>query len=671
MPKWKASYESGRKYSSQWEKEYPWCKLAPDGSGSAFCKVCNVSIFPKISSLKTHQSSNKHKSNTPGSANTLDANVIKTPRQKSAEEKTVDIHLSVAMACHCSIMTIDHLGDIVKRHGKGSILKNLNLHRTKCSGLIKNVISPSLKSVVISDIKGKHFALLCDESTDISTQKHMCILARYLSCVTNKIETSFLGLIPVHEATGENLFNVINEEVKSCGQDLSNCIGFASDGANNMMGCNNSVWTRVKSMSPNCVPLKCICHSLALCIQYAVGKLPSNIGFLLTEIPHWFCNSDLRREAFKTLFSVMNPPDQDIPRAAPLPFEKTSNTRWLVRGKVMYNLLLNWEELKAYFTACENAQDNIQVKFKARLIKEMLNDNVNLLYFEFVTPLVQEFERVNSMFQQTNADPHELYNQLYMHSQSLINRINTKDGHKKPIEQVDFGAKFLLSCTKYLANRGHDDAAKIKIQDVKGRCLQALEEAVAQVNMRLPESKNTFHGLSKLNPSIVLNQVTRPPFSTLPFLYLIQDKIDTVEEQYRKLILVDWSKEEPFNTKGKIPENTEQFWSDILTYNKHFKDLATYALTCLITPCSNAVVERTFSLVTSIKTKPRNRMQINMLDALVRIRSHLIYSNKCCKDFIVTTDMLDRFNFKQVYSASAIEVSSSSTSPDEEEMLLE
>ena len=91
-----------------------------------------------------------------------------------------------------------------------------------------------------------------------------------------------------------------------CGQSLANCSSFATDGASSMVGCNNSVRSTLKAVCPFCVQLKCICHSLALCIQYAASKLPSNIGFLLSEIPHWFHHSELRREAYKQLFRVMN-----------------------------------------------------------------------------------------------------------------------------------------------------------------------------------------------------------------------------------------------------------------------------------------------------------------------------------------------------------------------------
>jgi hypothetical protein len=95
----------------------------------------------------------------------------------------------------------------------------------------------------------------------------------------------------VQQATGEKIFNLIDEEIKRCGQSLANCIGLATDGASHMVECNNPVWRRLKAVFPFCVQHKCICHLLALCIQYAVSKPPSNIGFLLSEIPNWFRHS--------------------------------------------------------------------------------------------------------------------------------------------------------------------------------------------------------------------------------------------------------------------------------------------------------------------------------------------------------------------------------------------
>ena len=104
----------------------------------------------------------------------------------------------------------------------------------------------------------------------------------------------------------------------------------------------------------------------------------------------------------------------------------------------------------------------------------------------------------------------------------------------------------------------------------------------------------------------------------------------------------------PARTNG-FPVDTEQLWIGVLQH-KAFKELATFALTCLITPVSNAVVERIFSVLSSVKTKARNRVQLNLLDAIVRVRAELLLSSKCCKDFTASPEMLKNFTLDKAYA---------------------
>ena len=212
-------------------------------------------------------------------------------------------------------------------------------------------------------------------------------------------------------------------------------------GAAAMVGRNNFVWTRLKAAAPDCVQFKCVCHSLSLCIQHAGEKLTSNIGFLINEIPHWFSHSEMSREACKHLLKPMNPPNIEstgTDKTTPFPFVKPSVTRLLARGKVMYNILANWDELLAYFTVAEQSKSmRINARYKARLLIEMLLDKVNYLYFSFSTPIVQEFKKVNALFQQTSADPHELSSELNRHHQSLLNRLYLPNGSMKSLGDID------------------------------------------------------------------------------------------------------------------------------------------------------------------------------------------------------------------------------------------
>ncbi|CAM1306207.1 Uncharacterised protein g4276 [Pycnogonum litorale] len=458
MPKWKCSYEGGRRYMKSWEEKYVWVKQASDGTENAFCKICHQSIIPKASNLANHGKSDKHMKNV-SAANSSKSIPFKKVTQNKDDSKRVkifEIEMAVGIACHSAVRSVDHLGEIMKRHGEGSTVGNIRLHRTKCTKILTNVVAPALKENLTEKLKGKKYSVLVDESTDISSDKNMAVVLRYFDETLNEIATAFAGLLPVSSTTGVILFEALVECLRSFGLSLADCIGYGSDGASNMVGEHNSLWSRIREESPNCIQMRCICHSLSLCIQHAFEKLPSNLGFLLKEVPKWFSKSKIRRKAFQDLFNVINPDDQR--QGSPLPFTKYCETRWLIRGKVMYNILVNWEELKAYFAVAEpTASQNS--RFKARLIHEMLADPVNYLYIQFATPIIAEFETVNALFQSTNANPEELERELHLHYKSLKDRVFNANGNCKPISQIDFGYKFIMEADKY-SSQSTDEQTK-------------------------------------------------------------------------------------------------------------------------------------------------------------------------------------------------------------------
>ena len=149
-----------------------------------------------------------------------------------------------------------------------------------------------------------------------------------------------------------------------------------------------------------------------------------------------------------------------------------------------------------------------------------------------------------------------------------------------------------------------------------------------------------------LHPNKVLDASQRVPYNQLLLPHLRQENADVIEEQYRKILHCRWKEEPIFD--GTLPDSTIQFWSRIVNFqsslgHKPFEELATYVLNCLTNPVSNAVVERTFSLVTSVKTKVRNRLGLELLNTITRIRSQLQFSENCCISFQVTKRMLELF----------------------------
>ena len=69
-------------------------------------------------------------------------------------------------------MSADHLMLLMPSIFPDSkIAAHLSMHRTKCTGLIKNLIGSCLLQELLNDVGESFYSLIIDESTDISQEK--------------------------------------------------------------------------------------------------------------------------------------------------------------------------------------------------------------------------------------------------------------------------------------------------------------------------------------------------------------------------------------------------------------------------------------------------------------------------------------------------------------------
>ena len=180
--KWKTSYDVNRQYKKIWEQKFSWLQMVEDGTHRAYCKWCHCIIKPKMTNLVKHNKSLKHKQSTPLIENFTNINLAE-------DIKKAELRIALTMTCHCAVRTVDHLNEVFVVYGRGSLLENVKIHRTKCMGLIKNVISPSLRDDVVEDFKNKKY----------SANNHLCILVHFFSVLKNETVTKFMGLILVQQ----------------------------------------------------------------------------------------------------------------------------------------------------------------------------------------------------------------------------------------------------------------------------------------------------------------------------------------------------------------------------------------------------------------------------------------------------------------------------------------
>ena len=88
---------------------------------------------------------------------------------------------------------------------------------------------------IIADIGNEFFAILVDETRDISTKEQMAIPLRYVN-KSGSIVERFLGVVHVKDTTASSLKSAIDELFCKHELSISSICGQGYDGASNMSG---------------------------------------------------------------------------------------------------------------------------------------------------------------------------------------------------------------------------------------------------------------------------------------------------------------------------------------------------------------------------------------------------------------------------------------------------
>lgn len=174
-----------QKYRSEWEQmeEFRnWLRPVSTDLTKAFCKLCHVEMFAKIADLRRHAESKKHKNKCEAVSKNQKICFDPVPKENFNRSRKAQGKLALFIAEHSAISTIDHLTDLCKDiFADSKAVIDLNMHRTKCSQVINQVLAPHFKEMLLEDIGSQKYSIILDESTDISVTKFMGIIVRYFS----------------------------------------------------------------------------------------------------------------------------------------------------------------------------------------------------------------------------------------------------------------------------------------------------------------------------------------------------------------------------------------------------------------------------------------------------------------------------------------------------------
>lgn len=82
-------------------------------------------------------------------------------------------------------------------------------------------------SEIIQIIQKQPFSILVDESTDVTVNKCMCVLVRFVSPISGSVQMRLLELVCLNatDCSASNIFQQFEECLKTKGIPISNIIG--------------------------------------------------------------------------------------------------------------------------------------------------------------------------------------------------------------------------------------------------------------------------------------------------------------------------------------------------------------------------------------------------------------------------------------------------------------
>ncbi|XP_076033104.1 uncharacterized protein LOC143020558 [Oratosquilla oratoria] len=508
-----------------------------------------------------------------------------------------------------------------------SIAAQMALKRKKCSEVVKVLGDYLTKKLAIKLQKNK-FSLIIDESTDCSSDKACALVVKYYDKESAQIQTAMLDLINLYDgnegASGESLFNLILKCLSNHQIPLSNMIGFAADGASNIMGSLNSVTSRLRKQVPGITIFRCVAHSIHLCSSEAAKTLPRKCEDLIRNVYTFFSHSAKRKHQFKDfqLFCGVKPHKILHPCA----------TRWLSLLKAVERVVEQWQPLKLYFN---------DIKLEEKLesvdkICEALESKAIYAYILFLKYILPHLNTANLIFQTKGPTlhiAHDEISKLYLRllnffclphvlQRQKLSDVNPADPSIfLPVNQIYLGEDIHA----LFQNREFQNHSLVT--EVKETCRAFLIKVCLQIKKRFDLDNLLWRLAACLHPKNVINPTTRLDMPSLTQLAKEVPRINNynmqeLADQWRDIA---WETFPDEVTDKKYP--IEIFYQYVLSLTDisdkaKYESFAHFAMEVLALPTSNTDVERLFSKFNLIKRKERSNLKLDTIKSLIHLQEY-------------------------------------------------
>lgn len=458
-------------------------------------------------------------------------------------------------------------------------LKNIPLSDNTISRRINDIANDIQEQVVEKLKNSQYFALQFDESTDVSNCAQFVVFVRFEADESIMEEILFCKALPAN-TSGQCLYDMFLESTCNYDIDWKKCIAICSDGAKAMSGKNSGLVAKLKSIMPNISWTHCFLHRQAL----AAKVVPSDLNDVLKEvikIVNSIKGKALQTRLFRIVCEDMGSLHQNL--------LYHTEVRWLSKGKVLARVLELRAELLMFLQDAKSEYANrfcdpiwlLKLAFLADLFSHLNNLNKNLQGRE---------ENILTAKDKVKA----FYAKLRLWSSSLQNNIFES-----------------FPCVQMIVEDNASDPSLVVRAHIP--CMiQSLHNLQENLLTYFPD----LHSEADNGRRWILN----------PFLDQSIDLADVTTNM--KESLLDLAADGMLKMEF-YSQSVDVFWMK----RKHeYPDLAGEALKLLVPFATSYLCELTFSAMVDIKTKRRNRLQLEN-DLIVNVskvvpRFHELLKNK-------------------------------------------
>ena len=164
-------------------------------------------------------------------------------------------HICFSVASCVSPSIINVFKSIAPDHES---IKGITMSRKKLSEILNNVLKPVLAENLVKNLQESKFSPHIHQTVDVSNNKLMIVITRYVDSVTGKVKNEILELLELNadNCDTDNLYQALKELLKRHKIKIDNILSLNSGNASVMIGT-----VRVPLSCPRCHRRLCD-HSL-------------------------------------------------------------------------------------------------------------------------------------------------------------------------------------------------------------------------------------------------------------------------------------------------------------------------------------------------------------------------------------------------------------------------